>query len=141
MMDNKPATILAAAAVVGLTILSYQHGKRIGQSESQQSRESSDGSSVVAPSLENGACSSDNHGEERAAGAAETKSTNGKSNAPDDDLDMLPIYPIGTLRSIYRLCVGTPRQVSFIVTSLILMHCPELEVPLNFKSFLLSGKW
>ena len=28
----------------------------------------------------------------------------------DDDDDVLPVYPIGKLQSIYRLCVGTPRQ-------------------------------
>ena len=27
-----------------------------------------------------------------------------------EDDDVLPVYPIGKLQSIYRLCVGTPRQ-------------------------------
>jgi len=33
-----------------------------------------------------------------------------KGEAIDDGDDVLPVYPIGKLQSIYRLCVGTPRQ-------------------------------
>jgi hypothetical protein len=43
------------------------------------------------------------------------KTTDGaalKKTESTNEFDMLPIYPIGTLHSIYRLCVGTPRQVS-----------------------------
>ena len=39
--------------------------------------------------------------------------SNVKERSSNDNFEMLPIYPIGTLRSIYRLCVGTPRQVSY----------------------------
>ena len=43
----------------------------------------------------------------------DNKSTTNTSNRPpppSSDFTSLPIHPVGTLSSIYRLCVGTPRQ-------------------------------
>ncbi|KAL3786985.1 hypothetical protein HJC23_005496, partial [Cyclotella cryptica] len=114
---------IAASAVLGVAILAYHQGKRRGRNE-VVSRSTRCDISRETSSSESDAClavvatDKDNHRIVKAndstlpfsqESAASIPSTD-KTMSNDDDFDMLPIYPIGTLRSIYRLCVGTPRQ-------------------------------
>lgn len=117
------AAATAASAALCLAFIAYQQGKHHGRMQGRKSHYSDDISSnkltatKVTATKAPSARSSD-----KAANVPETRLTSsiGAIKAtPSDDLDMLPIYPIGTLRSIYRLCVGTPRQVSLMCRSVL----------------------
>ena len=102
------------AAAICLTLIAYQQGKRHGRMQGEKTRHNDDLQANTPtggepPSTSNSNKTSDAPETKRTLSIKATKAT------PSDDLDMLPIYPIGTLRSIYRLCVGTPRQVSLYV--------------------------
>lgn len=115
------ATFLAAAAATSaaltLSVLAYQYGKKRGQLDLQSPAIESDGSCDVSGAAATSSCSEDKVSSKTSGTGKLPKM---KVN-PSDELDMLPIYPIGTLRSIYRLCVGTPRQVSLQCVQLFLV--------------------
>ena len=86
-MALSTATVSSSTAIGLICILAaatwtaYNEGKRRGREES------------VAKEVDDGLMADDEREEDK-----------------DDDDDVLPVYPIGKLQSIYRLCVGTPRQ-------------------------------
>ena len=113
---------MAASAMLGVALFAYHRGKQCGRSECTPRGTQID-ISLKTASSENDGCNS--HVMDAVnrtvksndsttiscldkAGSAES---NDKAVSNGDNFDMLPIYPIGSLRSIYRLCVGTPRQV------------------------------
>jgi len=77
---SSSTTIALLCIIAAATWTAYNEGKRQGRREE----------SVVDKEVDDGLMA-DDEGEE-------------------EDDDMLPVYPIGKLQSIYRLCVGTPRQ-------------------------------
>jgi len=93
---NAIAAAAATSAAIGLAMMIFQHGKRRGRIELQSQLTSDNG-----PFDENA----------RGNTLQPSNTTSIPKIKPIDDTYMLSIYPIGTLRSIYRLCVGTPRQV------------------------------
>jgi hypothetical protein len=93
---NAIAAAAATSAAIGLAMMIFQHGKRRGRIELQSQLTSDNG-----PFDENA----------RGNTLKPSNTTSIPKITPIDDTYMLSIYPIGTLRSIYRLCVGTPRQV------------------------------
>ena len=111
---NAAAIITTAAATsagICLAILIYHHGKRRGRIEAQAYNDTStirDGSTAVSTRSETSSCMI------KPIDHSSTASKKAKKSDSSDEIEMLPVYPIGTLRSIYRLCVGTPRQVSYL---------------------------
>ena len=78
---SNSTTIALLGILVAATWTAYNEGKRQGRREE----------SVVAKEVDDGLMANDEEDK-------------------DNDDDVLPVYPIGKLQSIYRLCVGTPRQ-------------------------------
>jgi hypothetical protein len=109
---------VSSAALLGVAFLAYHHGKRCGQIEYEASQSAAAKSeSDVSNDASSRAVAITNQDANQQETATETSSTapaKTSKKEPSDELDMLPIYPIGTLQSIYRLCVGTPRQVSSV---------------------------
>jgi len=89
-------TVALVCIVAAATWTAYNEGKRRGRVEREES--------VVDKEVDDGLMA-DDKGEDK------------------DDGDVLPIYPIGKLQSIYRLCVGTPRQGKSYNCSLCLAIC------------------
>ena len=112
-------TAAAASAAILLVILTYRHGKRRGRIEAQAHYNTSpicDGSTDVSTSPQTTTSSCMIQTNDRPSTLSQSNKTKQKSIS-SDAIEMLQVYPIGTLRSIYRLCVGTPRQVRYLVYS------------------------
>lgn len=131
--------ITAVSLWVGTTCLAYHQGRRRGWLDRLTNKKLEDGTVTegVSEDVSNvdNARAIDNHGEKvkiqnngskieakmqlvstsqsnKSVGERRKNAQNGKSKIlpQNEQLSSLPIYPIATLTSIYRLCVGTPRQ-------------------------------
>ena len=91
---SSSTTIALICILTAATWTAYNEGKRRGRREE----------SVVDKEVNDGLVA-DDEGEDK------------------DDDDVLPVYPIGKLQSIYRLCVGTPRQGESLQPLVFVLQC------------------
>ncbi|KAL7543357.1 hypothetical protein ACHAXR_013110 [Thalassiosira sp. AJA248-18] len=127
MAPSRLATTTASAlccCLAAVAWIAYHEGRRRGGLELKDRDQSSsvDDKVVVTTNGDAAAQSTTNnaHDGESLTTKSSNKSANNNTASPPSSKSsptsvtptssLLPIHPIGTLRSIYRLCVGTPRQ-------------------------------
>lgn len=104
--DSAPAAALALC-FAAVAWIAYREGVRRGsQSASEGARGANDGEANAAKPSGKGIRKESRSNNSHRSGAEETS----PSPSPSGGTPSLTIEPIGTLHSIYRLCVGTPRQ-------------------------------
>ncbi|KAL7530469.1 hypothetical protein ACHAWF_003386 [Thalassiosira exigua] len=117
---NRPASVAsaslalcaaAAAAVVALWS-AYAHGRRHGRSEAGRdlALELEASRTVVGDGGESATTSGGVVEGGESEGGGQCHATKDSGGRPPAAASPLTVHPIGTLRSVYRLCVGTPRQ-------------------------------
>lgn len=126
MAPNNSSTILpvAIASAVALAWFAYSEGKRCGRLEAK--RKAFDGH---APTSDVDGRDVTRDGNKSRGPTTRASSTtvhiNPKAKSiTAESFESLPIYPIATLHSIYRLCVGTPRQVRRSLLGISVMYSP-----------------
>ncbi|KAL9182128.1 hypothetical protein ACHAXT_012780 [Thalassiosira profunda] len=110
---SSPSTVLAAsvAALLFCAATGFAAGRRRGRVEGARPMKIIDGdgdgegTADVDVTANNG-----RRDDDEATKAKGTANTSNRPPPPPSDFTSLPIHPVGTLSSIYRLCVGTPRQ-------------------------------
>jgi tRNA-Thr(GGU) m(6)t(6)A37 methyltransferase TsaA len=109
---------VATTAVI-LSIISWtklrEAKKELQELQSRQQTKSQNSELSKQPSSSSSSCSSktdSSHCRQESTKSTTTSSTTTRQPNTNDALldDSLTVRPIGTIRSVYRLCVGTPRQ-------------------------------